>query len=84
MAAHAAPGFLVICPATVPPGVAALTETTQTSGFPEGGVFGAGIVGAVLIADTTCAAAWMNEASNTWVLAGQSSAPIDPFGPCYS
>jgi hypothetical protein len=83
MAAHAAPGFLVICPATVPPGAAALTAITQTSGLPQGGIFGAEIVGAVLIADTTCGAAWMNEASNTWVLTGQSSAPIDPFGPCY-
>jgi hypothetical protein len=82
MAAHAAPGFLVDCPATVPRGAAALTGITQTSGLPQGGIFGAEIVGAVLIADTTCGAAWMNEASNTWVLTGQSSAPIDPFGPC--
>jgi hypothetical protein len=77
------PGVVVICPATVPPGDAALTEIAPASGFPQGGILGARIIGAVLVANTTCGTAWMNEASNTWVLTGQSSAPIDPFGPCY-
>jgi len=33
----------------------------------------------IAIADP-CAHAYMNEASNSWVLTGQSSAPIAPYG----
>jgi hypothetical protein len=29
-----------------------------------------------------CPAAYMNEASNSWVLTGRSSRPIDPYGAC--
>jgi len=29
-----------------------------------------------------CAAAYMNEASNSWVLTGSSDSPIDPYGYC--
>jgi hypothetical protein len=32
--------------------------------------------------DTVCPASYENEASNSWVLIGQSKAPIDPFGHC--
>jgi hypothetical protein len=35
----------------------------------------------IAIADA-CPAAYMNEASNSWVLTGRSRAPIDPFGWC--
>ena len=35
----------------------------------------------IMIADP-CAAAYMNEASNSWVLLGLSRAPIDPYGKC--
>ncbi len=31
-----------------------------------------------------CPQAYMNEASNSWVLTGRSDAPIDPYGPCAS
>jgi len=36
----------------------------------------------IWIADP-CPAAYMNEASNSWVLTGQSDAPIDPYGYCH-
>lgn len=35
----------------------------------------------IAIADA-CPAAYMNEASNSWVLMGVSSRPIDPYGTC--
>jgi hypothetical protein len=35
----------------------------------------------IAIADP-CAVAYMNEASNSWVMTGQSDAPIDPYGAC--
>jgi hypothetical protein len=36
----------------------------------------------IAIADP-CPAAYMNEASNSWVLTGASDAPIDPYGACH-
>lgn len=36
----------------------------------------------VIAIATPCKAAYMNEASNSWVLTGKSSAPIDPYGSC--
>ena len=35
----------------------------------------------IAIADP-CAVAYMNEASNSWVMTGASDAPIDPYGAC--
>jgi hypothetical protein len=35
----------------------------------------------IAIADA-CPAVYMNEASNSWVLEGQATAPIDPYGAC--
>ena len=35
----------------------------------------------IVIADP-CPAAYMNEASNSWVLMRESDAPIDPYGAC--
>jgi hypothetical protein len=40
--------------------------------------------GADLITITVpCPAAYMNEASNSWVLLGLRKAPIDPYGYCH-
>ena len=36
----------------------------------------------IAIADA-CPAAYMNEASNSWVVSGESDAPIDPYGYCH-
>jgi hypothetical protein len=38
--------------------------------------------GKVIAINDPCPAAYMNEASNSWVLTGQSRAPIDPYGSC--
>jgi hypothetical protein len=38
--------------------------------------------GAIIAIADPCPAAYMNEASNSWVLEGKSSAPIDPYGVC--
>jgi hypothetical protein len=35
----------------------------------------------IVIADP-CPNAYMNEASNSWSLMGESDAPLDPYGPC--
>ena len=34
-----------------------------------------------MIADP-CPAAYMNEASNSWLLTGQADVPLDPYGDC--
>jgi len=35
----------------------------------------------IVIADP-CPAAYMNEASNSWVMSGQADVPLDPYGDC--
>ena len=73
LAAHAAPGFQFACPHYADGHQA----TTICDNAPEclpGTAF-------IWIADA-CPAAYMNEASNSWVLTGQSAAPWDPFGYC--
>lgn len=70
---RAAPGFVASCPH--PDG--GYQATTTCVGAPQcqrGTAF-------IWIEDP-CPAAYMNEASNSWVLLGRSSARIDPFGYC--
>jgi hypothetical protein len=71
---YAAPDFIIAC--AVDPFEHQAT-TTCISGYSlcSLGRF-------ILIADP-CAAAYMNEASNSWVLMGLSDAPIDPYGSCH-
>lgn len=72
LAAHAAPGFAFQCPGYAA-GHQAMTCINVAGLCP----------GAKLIAIAVpCAAAYMNEASNSWVLTGKSDAPIDPYGYC--
>jgi hypothetical protein len=72
--AYAAPGFSIQCP-----GNAGGHEATTTC------ISGATLCGdgaSIVIADP-CPAAYMNEASNTWVLIGVwQNVPIDPYGQC--
>jgi hypothetical protein len=69
---HAAPGYTFECP-----GYAEGHQAMTCVNVP--GV----CAGTKMIAiSTPCAAAYMNEASNSWVLAGKSTAPIDPYGYC--
>jgi hypothetical protein len=71
--AHAAPGFTLECPAYSQGHQASTSCVSQNSPCDEQHV--------ITIADP-CPAAYMNEASNSWVLLGKSNAPIDPYGRC--
>ena len=73
LAANAAPGFVASCPHDA----GGHEATTVCDGAPDcvpGTMF-------IWIADP-CPAAYMNEASNSWVLIGRSDAPWDPYGYC--
>ena len=73
LAAHAAPGFVASCPHAD----GGYQATTTCVGAPqcEPGT-------AFIWIDDPCPAAYLNEASNSWVLIGKSSAPIDAYGYC--
>lgn len=73
LAAHAAPGFVASCPHYADGHEAATTCVGAPQCMP-GTEF-------IWIADP-CPAAYMNEASNSWVISGQSMAPWDPYGYC--
>jgi len=72
LTAYSAPGFTFECPGY------ALGHEAMTCINEPGACPGESLIA---IADP-CAHAYMNEASNSWVLTGQSSAPIDPYGAC--
>jgi len=72
LSAYAHPGFTFECPGY------ALGREGMTC-INEAGVCPGEEV--IAIADA-CPAAYMNEASNSWVMVGQSTAPIDPYGAC--
>ena len=72
LAAYAAPGFSADCPGNAA-GHQAETQCDPSAPTCE--------TGTISIADP-CPAAYMNEASNSWVLSGASSQPIDPYGAC--
>lgn len=70
--AHAAPGFQFQCPGY------AFGNQAMTCVFHAPQCPGAKVIAIAV----PCPAAYENEASNSWVLVGASSAPIDPFGYC--
>jgi hypothetical protein len=72
LSAHAAPGFSFECP-----GYADGHQAMTCENIP--GLCPGTSVIAIAV---PCAAAYMNEASNSWVLTGKSDAPIDPYGYC--
>ena len=72
LAAYSAPGFNFECPGYAL-GHEAMTCINEPGACPNENL--------IAISDP-CAHAYMNEASNSWVLIGQSTAPIDPYGPC--
>jgi hypothetical protein len=72
LSAYAYRGFTIECPGN------ALGRQGMTCLNVAGVCPGEAIIA---IADA-CPAAYMNEASNSWVLEGQSPAPIDPYGTC--
>jgi hypothetical protein len=72
LSAYSYPGFTFECPGN------ALGREGMTC-LNEAGVCPGEAI--IAIADA-CPAAYMNEASNSWVLEGRSTAPIDPYGAC--
>ena len=72
LSTHSAPGFRFECPGY------SLGHQAMTC------VDVAGVCPGIrlITISVPCAAAYMNEASNSWVLTGQSNAPIDPYGHC--
>ena len=71
LAAYAAPVFVSSCPGDAGGHQA---RTTCWTALPCKS-------GTIAIADP-CPAAYMNEASNSWVLTGVSQAAVDPYGTC--
>jgi len=69
--AYAAPGFQLECPAYAEghQGMTCLNESVCPHA-------------AIIAIAVACPQSYMNEASNSWVLIGQSDAPIDPYGAC--
>jgi hypothetical protein len=70
--AYAAKGFTLECPGYAE-GREAMTCMNQPGACPGASV--------IAIADP-CPQAYMNEASNSFVITGVAGTPIDPFGPC--
>jgi hypothetical protein len=70
--AYAAKGFTLECPGYAE-GREAMTCLNQPGACPGRSV--------IAIADP-CPQAYMNEASNSFVILGLAATPIDPFGPC--
>jgi len=70
--AYAAKSFTLECPGYAE-GREAMTCMNQAGVCPGTSV--------IAIADP-CPQAYMNEASNSYVILGQADTPIDPFGPC--
>ena len=71
--AYAAPGFQLVCP-----GYSFGHEAMTCVDNPPY----CGAQQQVIVISDPCAAAYMNEASNSWVAMGESDAPIDPYGYC--
>jgi hypothetical protein len=71
--AHAAPGFAFECPGFAQ-GHQAMT-CDNVAGVCPGAE--------VIVISTPCPAAYMNEASNSWVVLGESDAALDPYGYCH-
>jgi hypothetical protein len=72
LAAHAAPGFAYQCPGYAL-GHQAMTCENVAGVCPHSRL--------IVIADP-CRAAYMNEAHNSWIIAGLARGPIDPYGYC--
>ena len=70
--AYAAKGFMLECPGYAE-GREAMTCMRETGVCPTSAV--------IAIADP-CPQAYMNEASNSYVITGVADSPIDPCGPC--
>ncbi len=70
---HAAPGFTFECPGWAD-GHQAMSCDNVADICPGA---------KVIVISTPCPAAYMNEASNSWVILGESKAALDPYGYCH-
>jgi hypothetical protein len=73
LAAHAAPGYRLECPGYAF-GNQAMTCAYHAPQCPDEKIIAIAV---------PCPAAYMNEASNSWVIDGRRSGPIDPYGYCH-
>ena len=73
LTAYAAPGFWLVCPGDA--------RGHQAMTVCQSGASPCSVMRIIVIADP-CPAAYMNEASNSWMLMGVSDAPLDPYGSC--
>jgi len=73
LASHSAPGFSFECPGYAL-GHQAMTCINVPGTCPNA---------KLIVIAVACQASWMNEASNSWVLSGLASRPIDPYGYCH-
>ena len=73
LASHAAPGFRFVCPGY------ALGHQAMTCENVKGVCPGEKII----VINVPCAAAYMNEAHNSWIVAGLSRGSFDPYGYCH-
>ena len=73
LASHSAPGFSFECPGYAL-GHQAMTCINVPGACPNA---------KLIVIAVACQASWMNEASNSWVLSGLASRPIDPYGYCH-
>jgi hypothetical protein len=73
LAAHAAPGYTLECPGNAygNQAMTCLDHAPQCGGR------------AIIAIAVPCAAAYMNEAHNSWIVAGLRSGSIDPYGYCH-
>lgn len=73
LASHAAPGFRFVCPGY------ALGHQAMTCDNVNGVCPGEKII----VIAVPCAAAYMNEAHNSWIIAGLAGGSVDPYGYCH-
>jgi hypothetical protein len=73
MSKYAAPGFWLVCPG--------YARGHQAETVCQSGASLCSVMRIIVIADP-CPNAYMNEASNSWVMEGASDAPLDPYGAC--
>lgn len=72
LASHAAPGFRFVCPGYAD-GHQAMS-CVNVSGVCPGE--------AIVVIAVPCPAAYMNEAHNSWIIAGLATGSLDPYGYC--
>lgn len=71
LSSHSAPGYQFVCPGYAEGHQAMTCRNTAACPGQQ-----------VIVIATPCAAAYMNEAHNSWIISGLAQGKIDPFGYC--